>query len=312
VTGPRVVAIGGGTGLPRVLTALLAVGAHPTAVVTMADDGGSSGWLRRAYGILPPGDVRNCLVALADPDSELAQVFQYRFAEGEGLAGHALGNLIIAAMTDIDGSFPEAVASAGRMLGARGACLPSTLADVTLHAEDATGNCIKGQAVIARATDIARVTLEPADPPAYPPVLEALRQAEAILIGPGSLYTSLLPNFLVDGVLDAVKASSARVVYLCNVANQRGETLGMDCADHAEALLDHGLAGAVDTVLVHDPERFPAPARMSVPPVECGDAQVRRLAELGVEVVMADLLDPADGRHHDPERLAAVLPRVIV
>jgi uncharacterized cofD-like protein len=306
------VAIGGGTGLPRVLRALLAVGARPTAVVTMADDGGSSGLLRQAYGILPPGDVRNCLVALGDPDSELARVFQYRFSAGEGLAGHALGNLIIAALADIDGSFPAAVASAGRMLATHGDCLPSTLADVTLHAEDAAGNSIRGQAVIARATDIARVSLDPADPPAYPPVLDAIARADTVLIGPGSLYTSLLPNFLVGGILDALHRCTARIVYVCNVANQRGETMGMDAADHAAALLDHGLAGIVDAVLAHDTDRFPRPGSGEIPIVECGVPEQARLLSMGVEVVMADLTDPADIRRHDPSRLAAVLPRVIV
>lgn len=311
MTGPRVVAIGGGTGLPRVLRALLAVGAEPTTVVTMADDGGSSGWLRRQYGILPPGDVRNCLVALADEDCDLARVFQYRFAEGEGLAGHALGNLVIAALTDIAGSFPAAVEAAGAMLGSRGAVLPSTVEDVTLHAEDEQGTCIKGQAIIARSPDIARVSLEPAGPPAYPPVIEAIRFADAVIVGPGSLYTSLLPNFLVAGVLEAVAEAPARVIYVCNVANQRGETHGMDCVAHVSALLDHGLAGVVDTVVAHDTDRFPPPADAGVPFVACGAAEQERLVALGVEVVAADLLDAADPLHHDPARLAAVLPGVI-
>jgi uncharacterized cofD-like protein len=312
VTGPRVVAIGGGTGLPKVLRALVAVGADPTAVVTMADDGGSSGRLRRTYGILPPGDVRNCLVALAEPDSELARVFQYRFTAGEELAGHAVGNLILASLADLDGSFPAAVATAERLLGARGHVLPSTLADVELHAKDATGKMIAGQALVACSPDIAKVYLEPAEPDAYEPVLDAIEAADAILIGPGSVYTSLLPNFLVSGVLGALKRSPARVTYICNVANQRGETHGMDCVDHVAALLDHGLRGIVDAVIVHDTGRLPPPPDSPAPPVNCGPEQQQLLADLGLQVIAADLIDPADPLHHDAARLAAVLPGVIV
>ena len=312
MTRPRVVAIGGGTGLPRLLTALLAIGAEPTAVVTVADDGGSSGWLRRAFGILPPGDIRNCLVALSeDPQGDLARVFQFRFAEGEGLAGHALGNLIIAALNDMTGSFAEAVSRSGELLGARGEVLPSTLADVVLHAEDADGESIEGQALIACSPRIDRVFLEPSDPPAYPPVLEAIAGADAVILSPGSLYTSLLPNFLVGGVLDAVCACSGPVTYICNVANMRGETMGMDAADHVEALVAHGLGTAVDRVLVHDTEAVPPLGGMEVAPVVCGAAERRRIEQLGLEVIAADLADTTDWRHHDPGRLASALPEVI-
>ena len=312
MTRPRVVAIGGGTGLPRLLTALLAIGASPTAVVTVADDGGSSGWLRRAFGILPPGDIRNCLVALSDdPDGDLASVFQFRFAEGEGLAGHALGNLIIAALTDMTGSFAEAVARSGELLGARGQVLPSTLADVVLHAEDADGASIEGQALIACSPRIDRVFLAPADPPAYAPVLEAIGEADAVILAPGSLYTSLLPNFLVDGVLDAICRTSAPVTYICNVANMRGETMGMDAADHVDALVAHGLGHAVNRVLVHDTEAVPPPASIDVAPVVCGAAERSRIEHAGLEVVAADLADRTDWRHHDSARLASALPEVI-
>lgn len=312
MTGRRVVAIGGGTGLPRLLTGLLAVGASSTAVVTVADDGGSSGWLRRAFGILPPGDIRNCLVALSeDPDGDLARVFQFRFAQGDGLAGHALGNLVIAALYEMTGSFSDAVSQAGKLLGARGDVLPSTLADVVLHAEDADGASIEGQALIACSPRIARVFLDPAEPPAYPPVLEAIAGADAVILSAGSLYTSLLPNFLVTGVLDAVRHSSAPVTYVCNVANARDETIGMDAADHVEALVAHGLECAVDRVLVHDTEAVPPSGGMDVAPVVCGAAERQRIEEMGLEVIAADLADPCDWRHHDPARLAAVLPEVI-
>ena len=312
MTGRRVVAIGGGTGLPRLLTALLAIGAAPTAVVTVADDGGSSGWLRRTFGILPPGDIRNCLVAMArDPEGDLARVFQYRFAQGDGLAGHALGNLVIAALNEMTGSFADAVSRTGELLGARGAVLPSTLEDVVLHAEDSEGVSIEGQALIACSPRIDRVFLEPGDPPAYPPVLDAIASADAVILAPGSLYTSLLPNFLVDGVLAAICASSAPVTYVCNVANMRGETMGMDAADHVDALVVHGLGSAVNRVLVHDTEAVPIPDGTGFAPVVCGAAERSRIEHAGLEVIAADLADPADWRHHDPERLAAVLPEVI-
>ena len=312
MTAARVVAIGGGTGLPRLLTALLDVGAQPTAVVTVADDGGSSGWLRKTFGILPPGDIRNCLVAMArDPEGDLARAFSYRFGEGEGLAGHALGNLVIAALDDLSGSFAEAVRRAGVMLDVRGDVLPATLADCVLHAQAADGTAIEGQALISNSPRIACVSLEPPDPPAYGPVLEALASADAVILAPGSLYTSLLPNFLVAGVLDAVCAVTGPVTYVCNVANMRGETLGMDAADHVEALVEHGLGCAVDRVLVHDSEVVPAPPEADVATVVCGAAERRRIEEMGLEVIAADLADPADWRHHDRRRLAAVLPEVI-
>ncbi len=181
-----------------------------TAVVTMADDGGSTGTLRRELGMLPPGDIRNCLVALSEEDSTLAELFQYRFSAGEGLAGHALGNLIIAALADITGSFSEAITVASELLGARGRVLPSTLDDVLLLAEDSSGQPVIGQANIAvSAGPIACVHAEPAAPAPYPPVLDAIGRADVIVIGPGSLFTSLVPNFLVAGVAEAVRDSSA-------------------------------------------------------------------------------------------------------
>lgn len=304
----RAVAVGGGTGLPLVLRCLLALGFEVTAVVTMADDGGSSGLLRQELGMLPPGDARNCLVALGDPGSPLSQVFQYRFAHGEGLAGHALGNLVIAALADITGSFPDALSAAAGLLGARGSVLPSTLADVVLHAEDANGAPVIGQANVARsAGPVSRVWLEPADPPAYAPALEAIAEADAVVVGPGSLFTSIAPNFLVAGVADALRACDGTRVYVCNVANQRGETTGMDAAAHVRALLDAGLTGAIDVAVVHDVAEPPAGANAVV----CGAAGCGAIAALGVETVAADLADSANPLHHDSGRLCEVLGEVL-
>lgn len=306
----RAVAIGGGTGLPNVLACLLEMGCETTAVVTVADDGGSSGHLRRELGMLPPGDARNCLVAMADPDSAVARLFQYRFPYGEGLAGHALGNLIIAALADIEGSFPGALEDAGRLLGTRGRVLPATLDDVVLAARDVHGVQVVGQAAVAEnVSPIARVCYVGPEPDVYPPVLDALEAADLVVIGPGSLYTSLLPNFLVRGVTDALRAARGTVVYVCNVANQRGETGGMDAADHVAALLEHGLEGAIDVALVHDTDAHPLGGG-GIQPVAGGGAQRDRIVAMGVRVHAADLVDLHDPRHHSRPRLLAALGEV--
>ena len=333
----KAVAIGGGTGLPSVLRSLVDLGYDTTAIVTMADDGGSSGMLRRELGMLPPGDIRNCLVALSDPDSLVARLFQYRFPHGEGLAGHALGNLVIAALADLTGGFPEAIDAAGDLLGVRGRVLPSTLEDVVLHAEDRSGQPVSGQANIAvSAEPVAHVVLEPEAPSAYAPALEALESADVIVMGPGSLFTSVIPNFLVAGIADALRESNALRVYVCNVANQRGETCGLDAADHVQALIDHGLEGAIDVVLVHESGAAdaagsfaPAPSAagfaapgfaatgVSPPgtePVELvvSDARVRsQIGTLVPAVVAANLVDSAAPTRHDPARLEAALGAIL-
>jgi len=307
---PRIkaVAIGGGTGLPLVLGCLVAHGCEPAAVVTVADVSGSSGWLRRELGILPPGDIRNCLVALAEPNSALAEIFQYRFPAGEGLAGHALGNLIIAALTDMRGDFSLAIEAAASLLGARGRVMPSTLSDIVLSAEDCSGATVTGQANVARsAVPLRRVHVEPQSPPAYQPAVEAIMSADLVVIGPGSLYTSIIPNLLIDGILEALHATEARVVYVCNVANQRGETTDMNALDHVRALFEHGLSGAIDDVLVHDTDVAPLPAGAS--PVEAGTLTRAEIGELGINVLGTDLALLTNPMHHDPALLCAALRR---
>lgn len=296
---------------------LLDLGFETSAVVTMADDGGSSGMLRRQLGMLPPGDIRNCLVAMADEKAGLlTQLFQYRFPHGEGLAGHALGNLVIAALADITGSFPAAIDAVESYLQARGHVHPSTLADVELHGVDRAGATLSGQATLATNPEpLARVRLEPARPAVHGPALAAIRSADVIVVGPGSLYTSLIPNFLVADVSEAVRESSATRVYVCNVANMRGETGGLDAADHVVALHEHGLAGAIDIVIAHEPQ--PCHSHLCdddvrVEPVVF-DAEIRtRIEALGPRVVTADLADPADPVRHSREALCRVLERVIV
>lgn len=306
----RAVAIGGGTGLPLVLRSLVCLGYDVTAIVTVADDGGSSGELRRQLGILPPGDIRNCLVALAPENSELARVFQHRFDRGEGLAGHSLGNLIIAALVDIEGGFAEAITAAGELMGSRGVVLPSTVESVVLQALDMTGTLVTGQALVARsAGPIRRVCLSPEAPEAYPPALEAIRAADVVVIGPGSLFTSIMPNLLVNGIPQALRETSARVAYVCNVANQRGETMGMDADEHVQAVEAHGLTDAIDVVLLHDSDGAPLPTH--VPAVE-GSAAVRgRIESRGITVTARALADTANPMHHDADAVTRALREVL-
>jgi uncharacterized cofD-like protein len=241
-------------------------------------------------------------------------MFQYRFPHGEGLAGHALGNLILAALADITGSFPAAIDHASGYLGGRGRVLPCTLADVWLHGIDRTGEEHTGQALLAVSPNpLEHVALEPSDPPVYPPALEAIQSADVIVIGPGSLYTSLIPNFLVAGVAQAVQDSSAKRIYVCNVANMRGETHGLDAADHLAALTEHGLDGAVDLVLVHDPcLSGPGVCDDGAVEVVVADEPVRaRIAALGATVVAADLADPTDPVRHSREALCRALEGVV-
>lgn len=243
--GPRVVAIGGGHGLSTLLRGLKAHTRNLTAVVTVADDGGSSGRLRESLGILPPGDIRNCLAAMSNDEALLAQLFQYRFSGAPGLEGHSFGNLFISALTEITGSFEEAVAESGRALSVSGRVLPSTLHDVRLVADVRLPHLVnevrvEGESKIPEmAGRVRRVWLEPNNPPAFPPVLQSILSAELIVIGPGSLYTSLLPNLLVPDLMAAIHASHALKVFVCNIATQAGETDSYSCYDHARAVEEH-------------------------------------------------------------------------
>jgi len=337
--GRRAVAVGGGTGLPAVLRCLLDLGYETSAVVTMADDGGSTGALRRDLGMLPPGDVRNCMVAMAGGDSVLADLFQYRFRQGGSLSGHSVGNLILAALADMEGDFGSAIRVAEDLLACRGHVHPVTLEDVHLTALDAESRPVRGQALIARTGRISRVDLEPETPAPYAPAVEALRTADAIVVGPGSLYTSLIPNLLVDGIVAAMAESSARKVYVCNVANQRGETAGMDAADHVQALVDHGLHDVLDLVLVdgggstagdadqstdraalgaRTGERRPASAERvcdddgEQPEPVAFDVTVRaRIEAMGPRVIVTDMVDYACPTRHDGDRLCRALSEVL-
>ncbi|MFO8040074.1 MAG: YvcK family protein [Sodalinema sp.] len=235
--GPKIVALGGGTGLSTLLRGIKTYSANITAVVTVADDGGSSGRLRREIGVLPPGDIRNCLAALADEETLLAELFQYRFQGGTGLSGHSFGNLFLAAMADITGDLEQAVVASSQVLAVRGEVLPATLTDVTLWAELADGRRIQGESRIAEARGkIVRVGCVPETPPPLPRVIEAIAEAEVIVIGPGSLYTSVIPNLLVPDIVEAIARSSALRIYVCNIMTEPGETDGYTVSDHILAI----------------------------------------------------------------------------
>ncbi|MFL5321567.1 MAG: uridine diphosphate-N-acetylglucosamine-binding protein YvcK [Myxococcaceae bacterium] len=255
----KIVALGGGTGLPTVLKGLARKadprpgepGIEITAVVAMADDGGSSGRLRRTRGMLPPGDVRNCLVALAGGKSALSELFQFRFSGKKGLAGHAVGNLLIAALTELKGDFLEAVRVSGRMLGAKGQVLPSTLAPVQLVAHLDDNSRLVGERFLSRAAGrVKRVSLYPSLPPPVEGLIDAIHEADLITLGPGSLYSSVMPNLLVDGVAQALQQTRALKVLVANLMTQPGETEGMNGTEHVKAVIDH-VGPVVDVVLVN-------------------------------------------------------------
>ena len=256
--GPRIVTIGGGHGLSTLLRGLKAYTRNLTAVVTVADDGGSSGRLRESFGILPPGDIRNCLAALSNDEQMLTQLFQYRFSSQGELEGHSFGNLFITALAEITGSFESAVAESGKVLSVSGRVLPSTLHDVKLVADMQLPNVpiqvrVQGESRIPKmAGRVRRIWLEPNNAPAYPPVIKAILNADLIVVGPGSLYTSLLPNLLVQDLLGAIQASRAAKVYVCNIATQSGETDTYTCYDHVRSLEEHIGDSVFDVVLCNN------------------------------------------------------------
>jgi uncharacterized cofD-like protein len=272
----------------------------------VADDGGSSGRLRESHGILPPGDIRNCLAALSNDEAMLTQLFQYRFSGEPGLDGHSFGNLFITALSDITGSFEEAVAESGRVLSVSGRVLPSTLHDVKLVADIQLPHVlnevrVEGESRIPEAAGrIRRVWLEPNDAPAFPPALKALLSAELIVVGPGSLYTSLLPNLLVRDLLAAVHASRAIKIFVCNIATQTGETDSYSCYDHVRALEEHIGEDLFDVVLCNENHSVPLPAG-----TEWVRADSRTMSD--ARAYCADLLDEEHPWRHDSAKLGQVL-----
>ena len=306
--GPRIVAIGGGTGLSTLLRGLKGYSANITAIVTVADDGGSSGRLRQQLGIAPPGDIRNCIAALADAEPLMTQLMQYRFPPGSGLDDHAFGNLFIAAMTAVTGDFEEAVRESNRVLAVRGQVLPATSVPLNLGAILESGRTLRGQVAISHAEEpIHQVTIEPGDVRANPEALERILEADLVVIGPGSLYSSVLPNLLISDIRDAVAAASAVRVYVCNVATQPGETGAYPASAHLEALFAHVGDGLVDYALLNGNRTARKPEGWLGEPVEVDE---RHLEELPVTVIEEDLVDVTNAHRHDSAKLAAALIRL--
>jgi uncharacterized cofD-like protein len=307
--GTKVVAIGGGTGLPSVLKAMKASTGNITAIVTVADDGGSSGRLRRDLGVLPPGDLRNNIAALADDESLMTQLFQYRFNGGD-LGGHAFGNLFISALAGVTGSLESALVETERVLNIQGSVFPATLEDVTLTAEIALSTSrrpvtVRGESAISAAGGrIEQIALEPANVAAFPGSVEAILGADIVLIGPGSLYTSILPNVLVRGIADALRATSAYKIYICNIATQPGETAGYTVAEHVLALEKHIGRGVFQAVLANDayPVENAGENTYYVMPAPEHHEVLQRY-----EVHYCDLVDSDRPWRHDPQKLVRAI-----
>lgn len=304
--GPKIVTIGGGTGMAMLLRGLKQYTGNITAIVTVADDGGSSGRLRREMGILPPGDFRNCIAALADAEPLMTKLFQYRFQEGSGLDGHSFGNLFIVAMSEVTGNFEEALRESSRVLAVRGQVVPSTLDNLVLCAELADGTLVRGESRIGDSTNpIRRVWIEPENAQAYEGAIQAIREADLVVLGPGSLYTSVLPNLLVDGVQKALQATSALRVYVCNVATQPGETAGYTVEDHVAALWAHVGKDLFGYVLANSATdyNFPNTSRSEV-------VTLAGTGLDGVQVVLSDVVDLERRLRHNSQKLGASLMRL--
>ena len=330
----KAVVIGGGTGAPVSIRTLLALGVQTSAVVAMADDGGSTGILREEAHVTPPGDVRKCLAAFAaDPDDPLTKAFKYRF---DFARNHTLGNLMLSALENATGSFPEAIKICGQLLGARGHVYPSTLNNVTLCARTLDGRVLRGQALASHSsTALEQVWLEsPEECLPYMEAIRAIRQADLIVLGPGSLFTSIIPNLLVPGIVDAIAQSHAYTVFVCSLADQQGETWGLSAREHVEALLRHGMRDKLDYALIHSSgkpkkSRFTTgafeaiaglaslesamteinnkknlPARVKIRSVKITHEDIDAIQDQGPVVILRDMKDPLRPTWHDPSALA--------
>jgi len=303
---PRVVALGGGTGLSTLLRGLKRHTGSITAIVTVTDDGGSSGRLRAEMGVLPPGDIRNCLVALADAEPLMKQLFDYRFNSGGPLSGHNFGNLFIAAMSEIMGDFELAVKESSRVLLVRGEVLPATLDDCILGALLSDGREVLGETLVGTSTSrIDRVFLRPAGPKPLPEALRAISEADAIVLGPGSLYTSVMPNLLVDGMADAIASSKAVKIYVCNVMTEPGETQGYAAQDHLAAIFRHAGPDVVDWIIINDaPISDGMMRKYSHEGAEPVGWDRKVLESMGVRVVEGPVASQTELVRHDPDAIA--------
>ena len=310
--GYKIVTIGGGTGLATLLRGLKKHTSNLTAVVTVSDDGGSSGRLQKELGVLPPGDIRNCLVALADDEALVTDLFRYRFTEGDGLTGHSFGNLFLAALTGITGNFDDAIKVSSRVLNIKGRVLPATLAVAQLCARLSNGTLVEGESNISKSSSpIDHVFLDPPQAEPLDEVIAAIRDADAIVLGPGSLYTSIMPNLLVARIAHEIEAANAVKIYVCNVMTQHGETVDYTASKHVEALLSNAKARVCDIVIVNDelPRKLlDLYAEERQLPVVIDKV---RLDRLRVRTVRASVISETQTVRHDPEKLAAVVIGVI-
>ncbi len=314
--GPKIVAIGGGTGLSTMLKGIKKITNNITAVVTVGDDGGSSGKLREELGVLPPGDIRSCIAALADDEDLVAKLFQYRFKDCAGLSGHSFGNLFLTAMCSITGDMVRAVKESSKVLSIRGRVLPSTLDDMRLVAEMDDGSIIKGESNIPESGKrIKRLFSEPGNCKALEDVIWAIHDADLIILGPGSLYTSVIPNLLIKDIAKAVNDSKAKKIYVCNIMTQPGETDGFSVSDHIKTLIKHAKYDKImDAVLVNND----LPIELLAPYKDAGSEPVivdkDEINRMGIEIVQKNLIEDKryeDGHssfvRHSPSRLARII-----
>ncbi|MCQ2373294.1 MAG: YvcK family protein [Phascolarctobacterium sp.] len=307
--GPAITVVGGGTGLSTLLRGMKYITNNCTAVVTSGDDGGSSGRLRKELGIIPPGDLRNCMIALADQEPLMERLMQYRFKGDTPLAGHCFGNLFIAAMAEAEGGMEEGLKATSQILKVRGRVIPSTLADIQLQAEMTDGSVVTGESKISEAgKHIAKLKMLPEDAPAANDAVEAILKSDVLIFGPGSLYTSVIPNLVVPGIREAILKSKAIKIYICNVMTQPGETDGYGAYEHVRALIDHAGAQFLDYVIVNDEKISSAQlAPYKLEGSKPVTADTRKITNLGITVVPAHLISKKDLVRHDPVKLSQVL-----
>lgn len=313
-TGPKIVVIGGGTGLSVILKGLKHYTSNLTAVVSVGDDGGSSGRLRKEFGVIPVGDIRSCIVALADEEDIMEQLFNYRFSRGEGLKGHSLGNLMMVALSNINGNFQEAIGSVDQILHLGGRVMPVTMEPLELEAELVDGTVLTGECNIGETeVPIRHLTVNPPYAEVLPGVLEAIDEADAVILGPGSLYTSVIPNLCVHQIVDAIKDSQCKTFYICNVTTQPGETTDYTAADHLQAIYDHSCPEMIDYMLVDDGK--------TETNIELADillqASVRvkvdyeKLDQMDTKVIETSLVSDTNPYHHDSRKLAEAILRTL-
>lgn len=310
--GPKIVAIGGGTGLSTLLEGLKAYTANITAIVTVADEGGSSGRLRQEFGILPPGDIRNCLVSLAETPQLMRDLFQYRFQEGEGIKGHSFGNLFITAMTQVTGSFKDAIKESSIVLAIRGKVLPSSLSSLRIKADYADGTTIEGEDKIpVNKSNIKKLSLVPGDAKPNPEAIAAVSEADIIIFGPGSLFTSVIPNLLLKQLCEEICQKQAMKLYICNVMTQEGETDNYTASDHLEKIIGHTSKNVINCCLVNSgrltSDLLAKYAREKSFPVLF---DYKRLRKMGVFVHEADIINRSNYIRHDPYKTAREVMKV--